>query len=162
MRSKGARSSQITPGGCDREGNGKSRSLRDVQSAFRAHLAGIEKATSPVRCRRTGQYRATQSIFDKALRLGEKVRAVGKKRISLEDLRKVLGLEVVKDGAGSVIQQPPLSLWANLRQRALDPPILEINNKTDLKIEVESLERSKHRRVAFVTFSIEEQGLAKG
>jgi hypothetical protein len=94
--------------------------------------------------------------------LGEKVRAVGKKRISLEDLRKVLELEVVKDGAGSVIQQPPLSLWANLRQRALDPPILEINNKTDLKIEVESLERSKHRRVAFVTFSIEEQGLAKG
>ena len=152
MRSKGARSSQITPGGCDREGNGKSRSLRDVQSAFRAHLAGIEEASSGACCQRTGQYWTTKSIFDKALRLGEKVRAVGKKRISLEELRKVLGLASVRDTEGKILQEPPLPIWANFRQRALDPPILEINNKTDMNITVESIERAKHRRVAFVTF----------
>jgi plasmid replication initiation protein len=88
--------------------------------------------------------------------------SVGKKRISLEELRKVLGLELVKDVDGKTIKEPPLSLWANFRQRALDPAILEINNKTDLKIEVGSIERAKHRRVAFVTFSIEEQGGAGG
>jgi plasmid replication initiation protein len=88
--------------------------------------------------------------------------SIGKKRISLEELRKVLGLELVKDVDGKIIKEPPLSLWANFRQRALDPAILEINNKTDLKIEIESLERSKHRRVAFVTSSIEEQCLPKG
>jgi hypothetical protein len=35
--------------------------------------------------------------------------------------------------------------------------MLEINNKTDVKIDVESIQRAKHRRVTFVIFSIEEQ-----
>jgi hypothetical protein len=82
---------------------------------------------------------------------------VGKNRILLEDLRKVLGLDSVKDPEGKVIQEAPLSLWASLLQRALDPAILEINRKTDLKIAIVSLERSKHRRVTAVIFSIEEQ-----
>ena len=81
----------------------------------------------------------------------------GKKRISLEELRKILGLESVKDVVVKIIKEPPLSLWANFRQRALDPAVLEISSKTDLKIAIASLERSKHRRVAFVTFSIKEQ-----
>jgi plasmid replication initiation protein len=87
---------------------------------------------------------------------------VGKKRISLEDLRKVLGVESVEDVDGKVIKEPPLSLWANFRQRALDPAILEVNNKTDLKVTIEGLERAKHRRVAFVIFSIKEQGMPNG
>ena len=88
--------------------------------------------------------------------------SVGTKRISLEELRKVLGLDSVKDAEGNIIQEAPLSLWANFRQRALDPAILAVNNKTDLKIVIESLERSKHRRVTAVTFSIEEQAVPKG
>jgi plasmid replication initiation protein len=82
---------------------------------------------------------------------------VGAKRISLEDLRKLLGVESVKDAEGNIIQEAALSLWANFRQRALDVAILEINKKTDLKIELASIERSKHRRVTSVTFAIEEQ-----
>ena len=45
---------------------------------------------------------------------------VGTKRISLEQLRKVLGLESVRDAAGNIIREAPLPVWANLRQRALD------------------------------------------
>jgi hypothetical protein len=86
----------------------------------------------------------------------------GKKRISLEDLRKVLGLDSVKDAEGNVIQEAPLPIWANFRQRALDVAISEINKKTDIDIEVESLERSKHRRVTSVTFSIREQAVPDG
>ena len=85
----------------------------------------------------------------------------GKKRISLEDLRKVLGLESVKDAEGNVIQKAPLPIWANFRQRALDVAILEINKKTDLKIEIQSLERWKHRRVTAVIFVIQEQAVPK-
>jgi hypothetical protein len=48
------------------------------------------------------------------------------------------------------------------RQRALDIAVVEITKKTDLNIEVESLERSKHRRVTSVTFLIQEQGGAEG
>jgi plasmid replication initiation protein len=91
----------------------------------------------------------------------KKYASVGKKRISLEDLREVLGLEPLKDAENNTIQEPPLSLWANFRQRALDIAILGINNKTDLKISIESLERGKHRRVTAVTFSIEEQARPK-
>jgi hypothetical protein len=42
-------------------------------------------------------------------------------------------------------------------KRALDVALQEINNKTDVKIEVESIQRAKHRRVEAVTFAIEEQ-----
>jgi Initiator Replication protein len=81
----------------------------------------------------------------------------GTKRISLEQLRKVLGLESVQDAEGKIIQEAPLPVWANFRQRALDTAIAEITKKTDLKIAIESLARSKHWRVTSVTFSIEAQ-----
>jgi plasmid replication initiation protein len=80
-----------------------------------------------------------------ALRLyswAKKYVTAGTKRISLEQLRKVLGLESVRDAAGNIIQKAPLPVWANLRQRALDVAIAEINKKTDLSIGLESLERS--------------------
>ena len=78
--------------------------------------------------------------------------------ISLEDLRKVLGLDSVKDTDGNVIKEPPLPIWANFRQRALDVAILEINNKTDLRIKLSSLERSKHRRVVALTSANQNTG----
>ena len=56
--------------------------------------------------------------------------SVGTKCISLEQLRKVLGLESVKDAEGNVIQNAPLPVWANFRQRALDvsQPKIEIHS----------------------------------
>ena len=47
----------------------------------------------------------------------------------------------------NVIKEAPLPVWANFQQRALDVAILEVNTKTDLKIKLASIERSKHRRV---------------
>ena len=84
---------------------------------------------------------------------------VGSKRIALEQLRKVLGLESVKDAAGNIIREAPLPVWANLRQRALDTAIREIDKKTDLNIALESLERSSHRRVTTLTFAIRTQAV---
>jgi hypothetical protein len=80
----------------------------------------------------------------------------------LEELRKVLGLESVKDAEGKIIQEAPLPVWANFRQRALDIAVVEITKKTDLRISIKSLERSKHRRVTSVTFAIEEKAVPKG
>jgi Initiator Rep protein, WH2 len=54
-----------------------------------------------------------------------------------------------------------LPIWANFRQRALETAMVEIAKKTDLKIEIESLERSKHRRVTSVTFAIKAQPIPK-
>jgi hypothetical protein len=41
----------------------------------------------------------------------------------------------------------------------LDTAISEITKKTDLNNEIESLERSKHRRVTTVIFAIKEQAV---
>jgi plasmid replication initiation protein len=63
---------------------------------------------------------------------------------------------------GNIIQEAPLPVWANLRQRALDTAMTEITKKTDISIEIESLERSLHRRVTSLTFVIKAQALPDG
>jgi hypothetical protein len=90
-----------------------------------------------------GRYRPPKPVCSPPVQLGKKYVTVGTKRISLEQLRKVLGLESVKDATGKIIQEAPLQIWANLRQRALDTAIAQINKKTDLNIAIESLERSR-------------------
>jgi len=45
-----------------------------------------------------------------------------------------------------------MRVWANLRHGTLDIAVAEITKKTDLKIAIESLERSKHRRVTHFEF----------
>ena len=75
----------------------------------------------------------------------------------------MFGLESVKDAEGNIIKEAPMPVWANFRQRALDVAILEINAKTDLKIKIVSIERSKHRQVvAFDFFAIKTQAKPKG
>ena len=86
----------------------------------------------------------------------------GAQTISLEELRRVFGLESIKDAEGNVIREAPLPVWANFQQRALDVAILEVNTKTDLKIKLASIERSKHRRVVALNFAIKAQFVPKG
>jgi plasmid replication initiation protein len=85
----------------------------------------------------------------------------GAKTVSLEELRRVFGLDSIKDADGNVIREAPLPVWANFQQRALDVAILEINTKTDLKIKLASTERSKYRRVVALNFRIKVQAIPK-
>ena len=85
----------------------------------------------------------------------------GARTISLEELRRVFGLESIKDAEGNVIKEAPMPVWANFQQRALVVAIAEINKKTDLKINLASLERSKHRRVVALNFTIKTQAIPK-
>ena len=87
--------------------------------------------------------------FSPASPLGEKLSA-----FSLEQLRKVLGPESAKDSAFR-------GEWANFQQRALELAIAEINKKTDLNIELESIERAQ-RRVTDLVFSIATQAIPDG
>ena len=85
----------------------------------------------------------------------------GAKTISLEELRRVFGLESIKDAEGNIIKEAPLPIWANFQQRALDVAVKEINAKTDLKIKLASIERSKQRRVVALGFAIKTQAIPK-
>jgi plasmid replication initiation protein len=86
----------------------------------------------------------------------------GAKTISLEELRRVFGLESIKDAEGNVIKEAPLPIWANFQQRALGTAVREVNAKTDLKIKLVSTERLKQRRVVALNFTIKTQAIPKG
>ena len=44
--------------------------------------------------------------------------STGRKRVTLDELRAVLGLDSLKDADGSVIREAPLAAWADFRNRA--------------------------------------------
>jgi hypothetical protein len=85
--------------------------------------------------------------------------STGTNRVSLEQLRKVLGLESVRDAEGNIIQEALYLFGQTCVRRALDTAIVEVTKKTDISIQIESLERSKHRRVTSVRFVIKEQAV---
>ena len=79
---------------------------------------------------------------------------VGQKRVSVGTLRKILGLEDVKDNSGRVVQDAPLELWANVKQRALDHALREIKRQSDIKLELEFVGRGAFRKVLSLGFRI--------
>jgi Initiator Replication protein len=83
--------------------------------------------------------------------------AVGYKRVSLATLRKILGLEEIKDNLGRVVQEAQLELWANVKQRALDPALKEINKHSDIQLAVEFMGRGAFRKVQSLGFRVVEK-----
>jgi hypothetical protein len=86
---------------------------------------------------------------------------VGYKRISLATLRKILGLEDLKDGSGRVVQEAALELWANVKQRALDQALGAINKHSDIHLELEFTGRGAYRKVLSLGFRITVRKQAK-
>jgi len=80
--------------------------------------------------------------------------AVRYKRVSLTTLRKILGLEDIRDNSGKVVQEAPLEAWANLKQRALDHALKEINKSSDIQLELEFTGRGTYRKVQSLGFRI--------
>jgi hypothetical protein len=80
--------------------------------------------------------------------------AVGHRRVSLATLRKIFGLEDIRDASGKLVQQAPLEAWANLKQRALDHALKEINKHSDIELEVEFTGRGNYRKVHSLGFRI--------
>jgi plasmid replication initiation protein len=79
---------------------------------------------------------------------------VGHKRVSVATLRKILGLEDIKDKSGRVVQDAPLANWANVKQRALDHALKEINKQSDIQLELEFVGRGAFRKVLSLGFRI--------
>lgn len=83
-----------------------------------------------------------------------KWRHVGLKRISISQIRKVLGVDEVRDAQGNVISEKCLVHWPNLKQRAIDRALYEINQKTNLGIRLVAVGQAKYRRVLSLAFEI--------
>jgi hypothetical protein len=97
-----------------------------------------------------------------ALNLIRRLASKRTRRVTLEELRTVLGLDSARDADGNVIREARLAAWANFRQRALNIAIAEINPKTDLNIALKSLERAEHSRVTALIFAIKARTVSKG
>ena len=80
--------------------------------------------------------------------------AVGYRRVSLATLRTVLRLEDIRDSSGKLLQEAPLESWANVKQRALDHALKEINERSDISLEVEFTGRGSYRKVQSLGFRI--------
>ena len=80
--------------------------------------------------------------------------AVGYRRVSLATLRKVLGLEDIRDSSGKLVQEAPLEGWAAVKQRALDHALREINEHSDISLQVEFTGRGNYRKVQSLGFRI--------
>jgi Initiator Replication protein len=79
---------------------------------------------------------------------------VGFRRVSIANLRKILGLEDIRDESGTVVQEAPLENWANVKQRALDQALHEINERSDIELKVEFTGRGNYRKVNSLGFRI--------
>lgn len=79
---------------------------------------------------------------------------VGFRRVSLATLRKILGLQDIRDDSGKLVQEAPLEAWANVKQRALDHALREINQHSDIDLQVEFTGRGSYRKVNSLGFRI--------
>jgi len=86
-----------------------------------------------------------------------KWRHVGLKRVSIPHIRKVLGVDEVRDVLGNVVSERCLVHWPNLKQRAIDRALHEINEKTDLHLKLVAVGQAKYRRVLSLAFEINEK-----
>jgi plasmid replication initiation protein len=86
-----------------------------------------------------------------------KWRNIGLKRISIPQIRKVLGVDEVLDVQGNIVSEKCLVHWPNLKQRAIDRALHEINEKTDLSIRLVAVGQAKYRRVLSLAFEIKEK-----
>jgi plasmid replication initiation protein len=86
-----------------------------------------------------------------------KWRHIGLKRISIPHIRNILGVDEVRDPQGNVISEKCLVHWPNLKQRAIDRALYEINEKTDLGIKLVAVGQAKYRRVLSLAFEIKDK-----
>jgi hypothetical protein len=86
-------------------------------------LAGSKEAPPGLHGPKAGQYGLRSQYALRLYSWAKKHAETGTLSVSLEDLRNLLGLKAIKDADGNVIQEPPLPIWANFRQRVLNVAI---------------------------------------
>ena len=78
-------------------------------------------------------------------------------RVSMEELRTILGVNEERDEKGRLIRAAILKHWPNLKQRALSRALAEISGNSDLEIRLAASYRGEMRRVAALVFEIKQK-----
>lgn len=75
-------------------------------------------------------------------------------KVSMKQLREILGVNEVRDEKGRLVRSAILTHWPNLKQRALSRAMNEISTKSDLTIRLVSTYRGEMHRVVALLFEI--------
>jgi hypothetical protein len=75
-------------------------------------------------------------------------------KVSMQQLREILGVNEVRDEKGRLVRKTILAHWPNLKQRALSRAMNEISTKSDLTIRLLSTYRGEAHRVVQLLFEI--------
>jgi hypothetical protein len=81
-------------------------------------------------------------------------RKVRLKRLSVDELREILGVNEEKDDRGRVVRQAILTHWPNLKQRALTRALNEITTKSDLEVKLVTTYRGEMHKVVALVFEV--------
>jgi len=89
-------------------------------------------------------------------------RKAGLIRLSMDELRDILGVYEERDERGGLIRAAILKNWPNLKQRALTRAIKEISSKSDLEIKLVTTYRGEMHKVDTLVFEIKTEGGGEG
>jgi len=89
-------------------------------------------------------------------------RKAGLIRVSMDELRDILGVNEERDERGGLIREAILQNWPNLKQRALTRAIKEISTKSDLEIKLATTYRGERHKVGALVFEIKTKGGGEG
>jgi hypothetical protein len=81
-------------------------------------------------------------------------RKAGLMRLSVEELREILGVNEEKDDRGRVVRQAILTHWPNLKQRALTRALNEVTAKSDLEVKLVTSYRGEMHKVVALVFEV--------
>jgi len=87
-------------------------------------------------------------------------RKAGLMRLSVDELRDILGVNEEKDDRGRVVRGAILKNWPNLKQRALTRAIKEITAKSDLEVKLVTSYRGEMHKVVALVFEVKVKGEA--
>ena len=131
----------------------ETEAMFSIEKKFLPHLRVLKTYLA----RRSFNARFTSQYSVRLYEWAWQHRRAGLIRITLDELRRVLGVNESRNEKGVIVGKARLTLWPNLKQRALMRAVNEITKKSDLTIKVVTYGREKYRKVTAVAFQILEK-----
>jgi hypothetical protein len=128
-----------------------------IETVFLPHLRVLKGYLS----RRSFGARFTSQYSVRLYEWAWQHRRAGSIRVTLDELRRILGVNETRNDKGVIVGRAKLKQWPNLKQRALERAVKEINRKSDLEMKIVAYGREKYRKVTAVAFQIVEKSAEK-
>lgn len=128
--------------------------LLSIEERILAHLKLLKNYLG----RRSFSARFTSQYSVRLYEWAWRHRKAGLIRLSMDELRDILGVNEERDEKGRLIRGAILKNWPNLKQRALTRAIKEISTKSDLEVTLVTTYRGEMHKVVTLVFEVKTKG----